>query len=319
MTGTGPSPRLLPPPLLLLAVVGWCILARADDVLLARGMRLAVLAVVVADLVWAVVRTRRASIRVVDQPTTAFVGDEIALDVEVRGAGRGLAVCMTSSPGAPWVVAVGDGTGRLPGTAHFRGVARLVSAQLRGQGPLGLIGFSHTYALPIRPLWIAPHPVATPADLLLGAGHDDETGAPDLGDAVPAGVREYRPGDPWRRIAWPVTARAGRLVTREYEQEAAPRLRIAMDLGSVPSPEGEQAIALAAGIGREALRRGYRLEVLGAWPVGFTTDPAFAGGPGAPVDAAGLHRCTAVADYGPVAIPGDGRVLVVSPAGIEWR
>jgi hypothetical protein len=160
--------------------------------------------------------------------------------------------------------------------------------------------------------------VAPPADLPLGTGHDDEAGVPDLGDAVPAGVREYRPGDPWRRIAWPVTARAGRLVTREYEQDAAARLRLAIDLGPTPGPDGEQAVARAAGIGREALRRGYRLEVVGRWPAGVG-DPHPGGGPGAAVDALGLHRCTAVAEYGPVVLPDDGPVLVVSPTGLEWR
>jgi len=315
--GPRPSSRLHPHPLLLLAVVGWFLLARADDVLLARGLRLAMLLIVAADVVWAVVRTRRASVRIVDQPTSAFVGDEIALDVEVTGAGRGITVGMTSSPGAPWVVAVGDGVGRLPGTANFRGVARLVTVQLRGHGPLGLVGFSHSSSLPIRPLWIAPRPVAPPAELRLGAGHGDESGPPDLGDAVPAGVREHRPGDPWRRIAWPVTARAGRLVTREYEHDAAPRLRLAIDLGEVPGAAGEQTVAVAAGIGREALRSGYRLEVLACWPAGLV-DAGF-GGPGVAVDAAGLHRCTAVADYGPVPLPDHGRVLVVSPGGVEWR
>jgi len=319
VSGPRPSPRLHPHPLLLLVVVGWFLLARADDVLLARGLRLAILVVVAADVVWAVVRTRRASVRIVGQPTSAFLGDEIALDVEVTGAGRGISVGMTSSPGAPWLVVVGDGTGRLPGTAHFRGVARLVTVSLRGHGPLGLVGFSHSYSLPIRPLWIAPRPLAPSADLLLGAGHDDESGPPDLGDAVPAGVREFRPGDPWRRIAWPVTARAGRLVTREYEQDAAPRLRLVIDLGEVPGAAGEHAVAVAAGVGREALRRGYRLEVLAHWPAGLV-DPGF-GGPGVAVDAAGLHRCTAVADYGPVPVPvpDHARVLVVSPSGIEWR
>jgi len=42
--------------------------------------------VVLADVVWAGVRGSRASVRVVDQPTLVFVGDELGLVVEVRGA-----------------------------------------------------------------------------------------------------------------------------------------------------------------------------------------------------------------------------------------
>lgn len=311
MAGSRPAPRLHPHPLLLVVVVAWFAVAQADDVLLARSLRLALVGVVVADLTWAVVRTRRASVRIVDQPTMAFVGDAIAFDVEVRGAGRGIAVTLTSSPGAPSVVAVGDSVGRLPGTAPFRGVARVLDVALRGHGPIGLVGFSRTSSLPIRPLWMAPRPEAPPGDLRVLGAVGDEAGVPDLGDAVPAGVREYRPGDPWRRIAWPVTARAGRLVTREYERDAAPVLRLGIDLGPTPGPDGERAVARMAGIGREALRQGLALEVYGRWPADLGIE--------ARADAAGLHRCAAVAEYGPVVLPDDRPLIVVTPGGLEWR
>lgn len=311
MTRTRPAPRLHPHPTLVVVVVAWFLLAKADDVLLGRSLRLALLVVVVADLAWAIARTRRAAVRVVDQPVTAFVGDDTPITVEVTGAGRGIAVALTSAPGAPWFLAVGDSVGPLSGTAPFRGVVRVASVQLRGHGPLGLIGYSQTHALALRPIWIAPRPIAPRDEVRLAAAPGDDAGPPELGDAVPAGVREYRPGDPWRRIAWPVTARAGRLVTREYERDAAPVLRLAVDLGPTPGPQGEQAVAVAAGIGLEALRRGDRLEVFGRWPAELDLGPA--------VDAVGLHRVMAVVEYGPVTIP-DGRgVLVVGPGGVEWR
>jgi uncharacterized protein (DUF58 family) len=123
-------------------------------------------------------------------------------------------------------------------------------------------------------------------------------------------VREYRPGDPWLRIAWPVTARAGRLVTRELEREAAPRLRLAVDLGPSPSAAGEHAAAVAAWLGREALRRGGALEIVALAPSGVVC---------VPVDATGLHRVLAEAQYGALALTEDRPVLVVTPEGVAWR
>ena len=75
MPGARPSSRLHPHIALGALAVAWYLLGRADDVTLARSLRFAMLVVVVADLTWAVARTRRASVRVVDQPTDAFVGD----------------------------------------------------------------------------------------------------------------------------------------------------------------------------------------------------------------------------------------------------
>lgn len=310
MPAERPSPRLHPHPALAALALAWYLLGRADAVDLSRGLRLAILVVVAADVVWAVVRARRASVRVVDQPTAVFVGDELGIDVEVRGAGGGLGVAMTTAPGAPWSVVAGDALGPLPGTAPARGVIRQVGVALRAHGPIGLMGYSRTFTLPIRPLWVGPRPERPEVAVRFGAGGEDDTGPPDLGDAVPATVREYRPGDPWRRIAWPVTARAGRLVTRELEREAAPVLRLAVDLGPTPSPAAERAAAVAAWLGREALRSGRTVEVVALGPAG----PLHAR-----VDAAGLHRVLAEARSGPLPIPEDRRILVVSPDGLEWR
>jgi uncharacterized protein (DUF58 family) len=76
------------------------------------------------------------------------------------------------------------------------------------------------------------------------------------------GVREYRPGDPRRHVHWRSTARAGRLVVKEFADELQPALTLALDLRASAVIGGEDdntlelAIKLAASLGRHAGGRG---------------------------------------------------------------
>lgn len=75
------------------------------------------------------------------------------------------------------------------------------------------------------------------------------------------GVREHRPGDPLRYIHWRSTARAGRLIVKEFAEETLPGLTIALDLraasviGSDENTSLELAIKIAATLARYADRR----------------------------------------------------------------
>ncbi|HEY57759.1 MAG TPA: DUF58 domain-containing protein [Anaerolineae bacterium] len=108
------------------------------------------------------------------------------------------------------------------------------------------------------------------------------------------GVREYAPGDPWKRIHWPSTARRGRLMVKEFALDPRSGVWLVVDareevqaaLPSAPSPLGvaawpwksegeglpllpntlEYAASIAASVGRYFLRRG---RAVGLW----TTDP----------------------------------------------
>ena len=42
-------------------------------------------------------------------------------------------------------------------------------------------------------------------------------------------LRDYRPGDPPKTIAWKVTARRGRLITKEFESEVPVRCTLFVD------------------------------------------------------------------------------------------
>ena len=45
-----------------------------------------------------------------------------------------------------------------------------------------------------------------------------------------AGVREYAPGDSFNRIHWPLTARAGRLIVKEFELDPTADIWLFLDM-----------------------------------------------------------------------------------------
>lgn len=55
------------------------------------------------------------------------------------------------------------------------------------------------------------------------------------------GVREYAPGDPPGRVHWPLVARHGRLMVKEFDQERAGALWLVLDLHSAAYPPVELA------------------------------------------------------------------------------
>ncbi|AWB95794.1 hypothetical protein DCE93_09055 [Agromyces badenianii] len=87
-------------------------------------------------------------------------------------------------------------------------------------------------------------------------------------------AREYRYGDPLRRVNWAATARRGELMVREEEQRGDPEVRIILDTtlsgrgkASAVRRDGddrthfgfELGVEVAASIGMHLLERGYRV------------------------------------------------------------
>jgi len=102
-----------------------------------------------------------------------------------------------------------------------------------------------------------------------------ETSAARLGAAGEfIGVRDFRPGDPRRNVHWRSTARAGRLIVKEFAAETQPALTMALDLraGSALGPQGdtlELGIKVAATLARYAHRRSLPFSLLTnsrTWP-----------------------------------------------------
>lgn len=89
-------------------------------------------------------------------------------------------------------------------------------------------------------------------------------------------AREYRYGDPLRRVHWAATARRGELMVRDEEQRGDPELRILLDTalgGRASHPGGsrdaadaldpafELGVELAASLGVHLLSRGFRVRL----------------------------------------------------------
>lgn len=147
-------------------------------------------------------------------------------------------------------------------TATRRGIYRAGEAVLRTAAPLGFITRSRPVVIAgdlvvvprahslARVGFLAEDIAAEPAELGRGSrsGHGLET----------MGVREHRAGDPRRLVHWRSSAKTGRLVVRELEEEARPVLLLLV----VPPPDAdpsasfEQAVEAAASVGVHAIRSG---------------------------------------------------------------
>ena len=83
------------------------------------------------------------------------------------------------------------------------------------------------------------------------------------------GVREYRPGDPLRAVHWRTTARAGKLIVREYQQEVSSTVGLVLagpdhggrNHGDWPTSSFESLVSAAASIGIYALHTGHPIHI----------------------------------------------------------
>lgn len=79
------------------------------------------------------------------------------------------------------------------------------------------------------------------------------------------GLREYRPGDSQRFVHWASTARGGRLLVREFEEQIASRLTILLDASSAtgvePRTTFEDAVSAAASLVVYALEVGHPVQL----------------------------------------------------------
>lgn len=197
-------------------------------------------------------------------PAPVFEGDQA--DIELRltttGAARGPARLSGAIGGAE----VSAATGLVPRSGWVerrtlgplgRGAIVASNWVLESGDPLGFFRFQRKGAngevglvLPwFTSLSSAPHARELEASV----------SAPRAGSGTELfGVREYRPGDPLRRIHWRSSARLGELVVREYEPPGVQTVGIFCDPNPPTSEIADQVARLAASEAWDCIRGGGR-------------------------------------------------------------
>jgi uncharacterized protein (DUF58 family) len=135
--------------------------------------------------------------------------------------------------------------------AQRRGHARFGGLTLARTDPLGLVRALRPRPLPDT-LVVLPRRYPLPALTLPGARRYQPGGialASSVGDSEEfVSLREYRPGDPLKRIHWRSSARVGRAVVREHQDEFFVRHGLILDTFVPVAAEDrfEEAISVAA-------------------------------------------------------------------------
>lgn len=132
-----------------------------------------------------------------------------------------------------------------------RGVLRFASVTLARPDPFGLFRAFRHVALP-GAVTILPRRYPLPAIALPGAQRYQHGGvalAAAIGESEEfVSLRDYRPGDPMRRIHWRSWAKAGRPVVKEFQDEFFVRHALVLDTFAGPESlaQFEEAVSVAA-------------------------------------------------------------------------
>ncbi|RMH40408.1 MAG: DUF58 domain-containing protein [Deltaproteobacteria bacterium] len=152
-------------------------------------------------------------------------------------------------------------------TIGRRGLVRFDGVRVASRYPFNLFRKSRYIEDPVELLVypeVRPLPPPAPRAHALGETASRQIGR--RGDFF--GLRDYRHGDDRHDIHWKSTARAGRLMVREYEQEAERRATVVVD-NALPDDAGaaerdalERAISLAASLANAYIASGYQVRLV---------------------------------------------------------
>ena len=162
-------------------------------------------------------------------------------------------------------------------TPRRRGVYGIGPLVLDRADPFGLASGEQTAGVP-HDLVVTPRVTPLPGNALSltsgdGTMHELLRHTNPNSDELIA--REYRPGDPLRRMNWPATARHGELMVRQEEQRSNPEARLILDTTRASAGRGvtsavrqrlaaafELELEMAASIGIHLLDAGFGLDVI---------------------------------------------------------
>lgn len=228
-----------------------------------------------ASLVSAQLQLSGLSVIAVDAEPV-FAGKPLQLRIHVRTGDRrprsGLRVDADDiDDDAGLVVRDGLGEAVLDLPTHARGWLDIPRLRLRTTWPLGLAR-AWSYAWPDTPVLVYPAPEDVAPPLPTGSGNPASRRLHAAGDDVHH-LRNYRPGDPQRTIAWKPSARRGTLLVREFEQPAG--TDIDLDWRELHGLAHESRIARLARWVEDAERDGrrYGLWLPGQPPLGPDRGP----------------------------------------------
>src|SRR6266487_551978 len=209
-------------------------------------------------------------------------------------------------------------------TPRRRGEALTVQAELRSNAPFGVAErrvraklLARTLVLPrVFPLGNLPfvEPIATNARAVHEAPRRGQ--GPDY-----LGIREYRAGDPMRHVHWALTARHGRLMVREFEEERTRRLAVVVDTerdeGDAWTPL-DRCCSVAASVLDAATAHGQGARLIAARP-GGDVDVLPRADRGemfrwlATLQPSGVALETVLGDLGPAAVRGIQTIVIALP------
>jgi uncharacterized protein (DUF58 family) len=162
-------------------------------------------------------------------------------------------------------------------TPERRGVHEVGPLAIEEHDPFRLMGLRHVAGRTSR-LVVTPRVTdleAEPAGSVSAEGESERVQRRADGGDDDLGTREYRAGDPLRRVHWRATARHGELMVRQEEQRSSPRSIVLLDTRAAAFPrdedddgEGEgdrafeRAVAFAASVGVHLQRGGYAVQLV---------------------------------------------------------
>lgn len=153
-----------------------------------------------------------------------------------------------------------------------RGRYRWSGLSVRGTDALGLVTRTREYGTTVAEMTVLPRPIPVSIELPTATGwgiSEAESGQTRGAGIEPRGIREYSHGDSLRHVHWRSTARAGRLLVKEFEAgtHAAASFIIQQTSGTEIGEGAQTTLELMVGnalfMAEQFLRQGARVSFPG--------------------------------------------------------